>query len=96
MTDSSLCTNIVSTMQTQTVFRAGNSEVVAIPPEVKKKTGVKIGSKITVGVATDGKTIVINQVGSKSGDSVLMPEFYSWLKEFNKKYGSALEELARK
>lgn len=82
-------------MQIQTVFKAGNSDVVAIPPEIKKKTGIKNGSNIIVSVASDGKTIVINEVGDKKA-AVLTTNFFEWLENFNKEYGSALTELAKK
>jgi antitoxin component of MazEF toxin-antitoxin module len=82
-------------MQIQTVFKAGNSDVVALPPAVKKKTGIKNGSSIIVGVASDGKTIVINEVGNKK-KATLMPDFFGWMEKFNKEYGSALAKLAKK
>ena len=83
-------------MQIQTVFKAGNSDVVAIPPEVKKRTGLKTGSNIVVDVASDGKTVVITEVGSKAAKSFITPNFLNWLDNFNKEYGSALQELASK
>ena len=83
-------------MQLQTVFKAGNSDVVAIPPEVKKRTGLKTGSNIVVDVASDGKTVVISEVGSKGNKSFITPNFLNWLDNFNKEYGSALQELASK
>lgn len=83
-------------MQAQTVFKAGNSDVIAIPPEVKRKTGIRTGSSIMVDVASDGRTIVINEVANKKRKSFLTSDFFSWLDEFNKEYGSALEELANK
>ncbi len=82
-------------MAIQTVFKAGNSDVVAIPPEIKKRTGIKTGSNILVDVASDGKTIVINEVGDKN-QSVITPDFLKWLEKFNKEYGPALKKLAKK
>jgi len=82
-------------MANQTVFKAGNSDVVALPPEVKRKTGIKTGSKIVVDVASDGKTIVINEVG-KGKKSALTPNFFDWLEKFNEEYGPALAELAKR
>lgn len=82
-------------MQVQTVFKAGNSDVVAISPEIKKKTGIKTGSSIVVGVASDGKTIVINEVGDKK-KATLTADFFGWMESFNKEYGSALAKLAKK
>lgn len=82
-------------MQIQTVFRAGNSDAIVISPEIKKKTGIKTGSKIVVGVASDGKTIVINEVGDKN-TATLTTDFFGWMEGFNKEYGSALAKLAKK
>lgn len=82
-------------MQIQTVFKAGNSDAVVISPEIKKKTGIKTGSKIVVGVASDGKTIVINEVGDKT-KATLTTDFFEWMKSFNREYGSALAELSKK
>lgn len=83
-------------MRIQTVFRAGNSDVVAIPPEVRKRTGLKTGSNIIVDVAADSKTVIIAEVGSKGNKSFITPNFLNWLNDFNKEYGSALQELASK
>ena len=83
-------------MQIQTVFKAGNSDVVAIPSEVKKKAGIKTGSDVIVDVASDGRTILISKVGNKKKVSSITPEFLEWLEAFNKEYGPALQELAKK
>ena len=83
-------------MQLQTIFKAGNSDVVALSPEVKKKTGLKTGSNIMVDVASDGKTVMISEVNSKANKFSITPSFLSWLDSFNKEYGSALQELASK
>ena len=83
-------------MQIQKVFRAGNSEVVSIPLEVKKKTGIKMGTKVLVDVSSDGKNIVITKLGRKKKVSSITPEFFDWLETFNKEYGPTLKELAKK
>ena len=83
-------------MRLQTVFKAGNSDVVAIPPEVKKRTGLKTGSNVVVDVASDGKTVVITEVDSKRNKSFITPSFLNWLDGFNRQYSSALQELASK
>jgi SpoVT / AbrB like domain. len=83
-------------MQIQTVFKAGNSDVVAIPPELKKKTGIKTGSNIIVDLASDGQTIVINKVENKKHSTSITPKFMEWLEKFNKEYGPALRELAKR
>lgn len=83
-------------MQLQTIFKAGNSDVVAIPLEVRKKTGLKTGSNIIVEVAPDGETVVISKAGNNINRSFITPGFINWLGDFNKKYGSALRDLATK
>lgn len=82
-------------MQVQTVFKSGNSDVVAIPSEVKKKTGIKSGSEVVVS-ATTGGTIFISRADNKGERSSITPEFLRWLDEFNKEYGPALKKLAEK
>ena len=83
-------------MQVQTVFKAGNSDVVAIPQEIKRRTGVKTGTNIIVDVTSDGKTIVINKVENAGKKTFLSLDFFSWIEKFNKEYGSALKKLAEK
>lgn len=81
-------------MQTQTIFQAGNSEVIAVPKEIRKRMGLKKGSKVVLELGTDGKTLMISKAGVGSKVSSITPEFLDWLKSFNKKYGPALRELA--
>jgi len=83
-------------MQLQTIFKAGNSDVVALSSEVKKKTGLKTGSNIMVDVASDGKTVMVSEVNGKANKSFITPSFLNWLDDFNKEYGPALQELASK
>lgn len=83
-------------MQLQTVFRAGNSDVVALAPAVKKKTGIKTGSKVVVQVSSDGKTIIINNTDAIRKTNFLSPDFFEWMEKFNQEYGVALSELAKK
>jgi len=83
-------------MQIQTVFKAGNSEVVAIPPEIRKKSGIKAGSKVVVEATSDGATIIINRVENNDKKAVFSPDFFGWLEKFNGEYGQALAKLAKK
>ena len=82
-------------MQIQTVFRAGNSNVVAIPKDISKKLGLKRGSKVVVEATPDNR-IVVSKAENKKGKSSITPEFLEWLDSFNKEYGPALEELAKR
>lgn len=83
-------------MQIQKVFAAGNSDVVAIPAEAKKKTGIKRGVAVVINISSDGQTILISKAKNKKENTPLTPEFFEWLENFNKEYGSALKELAKK
>ncbi|KKR30380.1 MAG: hypothetical protein UT61_C0008G0036 [Candidatus Woesebacteria bacterium GW2011_GWA1_39_8] len=42
-------------MQIQTVFKAGNSNVVAIPKDISKKLGLKKGSRVVVEATSDNR-----------------------------------------
>ncbi len=80
-------------MVLQTVYKAGNSDVISIPVDIKKITGIKTGTDIMISVSSDQKTILINKAGDVPS-SKINPEFYSWLEKFNNKYSLSLKALA--
>lgn len=80
-------------MQTQTVFKAGNSDVISIPAELKKKTGIKAGTNVILQISPDGKTIMVSHANDTKNSNIT-PEFMSWLNDINKEYGPALQKLA--
>lgn len=82
-------------MQVQTIFKTGNSDVVSIPSEIKKITGMLTGVDVVMNVASDRKTVLLNKVSDISSTKIT-PEFYNWLEAFNDEYGSALKTLANK
>lgn len=82
-------------MQIQTVFKAGNSNVVAIPKDISQKVGLKKGSKVVVEATPDNR-IVVSKAEAKKKRSSITPEFLEWLDAFNKEYGPALDELAKR
>lgn len=77
----------------QTVYKAGNSDVISIPVDIKKTTGIKTGTDIVISLSGDQKTILINKAGDVPS-SKINPEFYSWLDKFNQKYNLSLQTLA--
>jgi bifunctional DNA-binding transcriptional regulator/antitoxin component of YhaV-PrlF toxin-antitoxin module len=77
----------------QTVYKAGNSDVISIPVNIKKLTGITTGTDIMISVSDDQKTILINKAGDVPSTKV-NPEFYSWLNKFNQKYNTSLQTLA--
>ena len=79
-------------MQSQTVFKAGNSNVVALP----KDLGFKAGDKIIIDRGLSAGTAFISKAEGKRVSSSITPEFMEILEGINKRYGKALAELANK
>lgn len=79
-------------MQIQKVFKAGNSNVVAIPKDLAKELGFKEGQKVIVEKTSD-EVLVIRKVSKKK---ILSPdiEFKRWWKKFLKENAQILDELA--
>lgn len=78
--------------QVQTVFKAGNSNVVAIPQSMAKELGLSKGSKVVVDTTPDGEALVVRKA-TKSKQAA-QKEFKQWLKVFMKENGAILDELA--
>jgi antitoxin component of MazEF toxin-antitoxin module len=84
-------------MKVQTVFKAGNSNVVSIPKSISNDLKLKKGSKVIVEMGVDGKSLVISKAGTGSGKRSLSitPGFIKILEGVNRRYGSALTKLAK-
>ena len=84
-------------MQTQTIFQAGNSDVIVIPKHLMKELNLKKGQKVIVDRTPDGEAIVIkktNKTISTAKKSATSAEFKKWLDTFMKENGEILDELA--
>lgn len=84
-------------MPEQTVFRAGNSNVVAIPKAVGDKYGIKTGAKVTIEEVPEAGGVLIKRASKPSKkrlSSGITPEFKKWLKEALKEDAEILDELA--
>lgn len=79
-------------MQVQTVFKAGNSEVVALPKEL----GFKKGDKVTVEKASENEVLVKKVNSKKTKATASKTEFDRWLKVFVDENGEILDELAER
>lgn len=79
-------------MQEQVVFRAGNSNVVAIPKSLSKNFGIKPGQKVVVEQNGPDELVIRKASRTKSISPDL--ELKSWWKEFLKDNGEILDELA--
>ncbi len=83
-------------MQTQTIFKAGNSNVIAIPSYIFDDSNFKAGHKITVN-KVDEDTMVIKTVAlSKTKTVTADAAFKKWLNIFLKENGEILDELAER
>lgn len=80
----------------QNVIQIGNSIGVLIPSELKEKLGFKKGTKVRLEIATDQKSLVISKAGIGTRPSSLTPEFLRVVERVNKRYKSALQELAKR
>jgi len=83
-------------MQTQKITQIGNSAGVIIPSQLIQKMGLKKGSKVTMELASDEKTLVISKQGSTSGPPSITPEFVKIVNSINKRYAKVFSDLAKK
>ncbi|MDO8429095.1 MAG: AbrB/MazE/SpoVT family DNA-binding domain-containing protein [Candidatus Daviesbacteria bacterium] len=86
-------------MPVQTVFRAGNSNVVTIPKSIGDKYGIQNGSKVVLEEAPGLQGVIIKKYAKpskKNADSALDPEFKRWLKIALREDGDILDELANR
>ncbi len=75
-------------MQVQTVFKAGNSNVVALP----KDLGFRVGDKITINKLNGG--LFIEEAVKQKPKKAIAKEFQKWLKDVLKEDKEILDELA--
>lgn len=83
-------------MLTQKLYKNGNSVAVTIPKEYLKDLNLRDGSEVVVEQNTESGVIIISRKDGAKPFSRLSPEFLNWLDPFNKKYGPALKELAKR
>lgn len=83
-------------MLTQKLYKSGNSIAVTIPKEYLNELNLKNGSEVVVEQDPNAGLIIISRKGNNKTASRISPQFLNWLDSFNKKYGPALKELARR
>ena len=81
-------------MQTQTVFKAGNSNVVSIPKPLLKETGIKVGDKVILERVGSGFVVKKADIEKDKGEKKAKKEFKKWLDTFMDENGEILDELA--
>lgn len=78
------------------LVKVGNSDAIIIPKNLMEKHGWTTGQEVNLSSLPTMHGIIIHSEGEDAAVSDLTPEFFSWLKNFNKKYKTALTELANK
>lgn len=84
-------------MQIQTVFRAGNSNVVAIPKEFVDNYGYEPGLQVMVNTYYEGDALIIkkvNKIKPKKITSKVSQEFKKWLNNTLEEDSEILDGLA--
>lgn len=80
----------------QTIIQIGNSQGITIPKSVLEDLDLKAGSKVDVRVTADQRLVIskLDKNGNKKS-LTMTPEFMKSLEGVNKRYGSALRQLAK-
>ena len=82
-------------MNIQTVFQAGNAQVIAIPKHIADETGFKVGQKIVVDVLPGEEGLIIKKApAKKTKKTASSTEFKRWLADVLKEDAEILEELS--
>lgn len=83
-------------MAVQTVFKAGNSNVVAIPKDIFEEMQFKTGQKVTIEKSKQENTLIIRKIKktNKIRAKPLSKEFKSWLNKVLDEDKEILDELA--
>lgn len=80
-------------MNTQTIFKAGNSDVVSLPKGVMDEVGFKRGSEVVVQSVPELGGVLIKNVKSKN---IAKGEFETWLKKALSEDAGILDELEKR
>ena len=75
------------------LFRAGNSTVVSLPPDVLEAIGLALGDKVTVTADTTQHRIIVTPAAPALPG--VRPGFLEDVDRFIEQYRPALEQLAR-
>ena len=79
----------------QTIINIGNSQGVILPKEILDTLNIKKGDPVEIELE-NGVVIKISKKGQKPVKAEVSPQLLEWLDGFNKRYHTALKELASK
>lgn len=82
----------------QTIFRAGNSNVLAIPSTLAKKIGFSVGTKVIVEATPVGDALLVRHARPevKTRKRAVSKEFEKWLQVVLEEDKEILDELAKR
>lgn len=80
-------------MSIQTVFKAGNSNVVSIPSAILSDLKIKTGDKVII-EKYNNDSINIKKASTKNNKLKSQTHFNNWYKTFIDQNGEILDELA--
>ncbi len=83
-------------MLVQKLYKNGNSIAVTIPKEYLNDLNLRDGSEVVVEKDVEAGVVIISHKKTSQSSTRITPEFLKWLESFNKKYGPALKELAKR
>lgn len=81
-------------MQLQTIFKAGNSNVVAIPSSMVDELGLEVGQKVVVDKIPGEDGVIVTKSNSKVAKKRLAGELQKWLKGVLVEDKEILDELS--
>lgn len=81
-------------MNIQTVFKAGNSNVVSIPSSILSDLKIKTGDKVIVERASENEIIIKKSVAEKTKFG--KTQFNQWLTRVLKEDADILDELSKR
>lgn len=79
----------------QSIINIGNSQGIILPKDILDKLDIKKGDTVEIELENDS-VIKISKEGQKSTKANISSELLGWLDGFNKRYKTALQELASK
>ncbi len=81
-------------MNIQTIFKTGNSNVVALPKDYLEALNVQTGDKVVIEKVPESEALLIAPAKKQTTKSAVSAEFKHWLSQFLKEDGAILDELA--
>ncbi|MCL4517258.1 MAG: AbrB/MazE/SpoVT family DNA-binding domain-containing protein [Firmicutes bacterium] len=81
-------------MEIRKVFRAGNSHVISLPPEVLAELGLKEGSQLVVEFNKGQKSVTLRPLIEAKAE-VISTEYAALVEEFINEYEDVLKKLAK-